>query len=285
MAASFYEELFRKRPSLSEEFKTRAEVELNETEKTRIEGLRKIQELVKLDPELTEEDFPTGNQEFLLRFLRSKKFDVDRTLELIKSNVKFRKKYPEVSKDLTFESVKECLLNGFPGILPQRDDRGCVVLLFSIGDWDRTKFSNDVVLRSYLFLLDYLLLNEDTQLNGVTIVENFRDYTLLQALTTHPRDMKKMVEAVQGSFPSRFKGAHFIYQPWFFTHTYRLVRPFLKTKLASRVYLYGNNLEPFWKSFSQSMIPEDLGGTGPKYDPTPMVEALARAVSDGQANR
>ncbi|XP_029645822.1 retinaldehyde-binding protein 1-like [Octopus sinensis] len=276
---SFYDQIFRKLPSLPEEFQTRAQTELNETKDKRDECLTQIRELIKSDNNI-EACFPTEDDDHLLKFLRSKKFDVERTFELIKSHVKFKRKYPEVSEDLTFESVRECLLNGFPGILPERDAQGCIVLLFSIGNWDRNKFPNDVVLRSYLFLLDYLLLNEETQLNGITIVENFRDYSLLQALTTRPSDMKKMVESIQGTFPSRFKGAHFIYQPWFFTHTVRLIRPFLKTKLASRVFLYGYDLEPFWRCFKPSLIPVDLGGKGPCYDPKPMVDALAKAVAE-----
>lgn len=271
----FYEELFKSCSVIPSKSLERAQREINEHPGCHQESLSQLRDLMKTDRNVLEY-FGSKNNNHLLQYLRARKFKVEKAFELMKGHLNFCRKYPELTENLTLESVRDCLLNGFPGILPSRGDQGEVVLLFSIGDWRREEFSHDTVVRAYLFLLKHLLTNEETQMNGITIVENFKNYTIYQALSMKISELKKMAESVQGTFPVRFRGAHFIYEPWYFSHTFALIRPFLRNKLLNKVYLYGKSLEKFWEKFDPSMIPHNIGGTGPTYDPRPMVAALEK---------
>lgn len=116
--------------SLSEELVTKAREELQEKPEWRLRDVQALRDMVHKEyPHLS----TALDDAFLLRFLRARKFDYDRALQLLLNYHGCRRSWPEVFTNLRPSALRHVLASGFLTVLPQPDPRGCPILCIRPG--------------------------------------------------------------------------------------------------------------------------------------------------------
>ena len=115
---------------------------------------------------------------FLLRFLRSKKFDVRRSHDMYECYRQFYSNNPAMETELDPRAVRHVWDSAVLGGLKGRDRRGRSVLVAFPGRWNPATHALEDILRAMLMQLEYLIMSEETQVNGIVLVADFKDFSL-----------------------------------------------------------------------------------------------------------
>ncbi|XP_076456647.1 alpha-tocopherol transfer protein-like isoform X2 [Babylonia areolata] len=199
---------------------------------------------------------------------------------------KMKKDYPEVFDDLTPKRVQSLLETGYSGLLKHRAPDGSCILFYRPGRWDPDKHTVDETLGHDFLILSKMIEDEETQVCGMTVIADMKDFGWHQAKHCTPTVTRKQVTMFQDAFPLRFRGAHYVNEPTFFDALFAIGKPFLKEKFVKRINLHGSKYESLHKVFPREILPEDLGGTLPPFSNNEMVaEMLACEQQFAEENK
>lgn len=231
------------------------------------QSLKAIRTLIASKPDV---EFARTDDDFLLRFLHARKMNIQESFQLLVNyySYRHRNRHLFIHLNAQDESIQQALKDGFPGVLQQRDRKGRCVLVIFTAHWDHCNYSLIAVYRALLLTLEKLVEEKQNQLNGFVVVVDWTDFSFRQSSNLNPKVLKLMIEGLQDCFPARFKGIHFINQPWYVEALLTMIRPFLKEKTKEKIYMHGNNMSTLHEYVSKDILPAELGGEGPSFNPT-----------------
>ncbi|XP_054927043.1 alpha-tocopherol transfer protein-like [Dermacentor andersoni] len=239
-----------------------AEEELGETPTKRWEALDKLGKLLDAEPDLN----ANRDAEFLLRFLRVRKYNVESALQTIRNYYRNR-----AATESLYRELLPCKMppaaRKIVMILPHRDVHGRPVLLVKPGSWMPDEVSYSDVHRAGLLCLEHLARDPASQVLGIVLLLDYGGYTVDKLLYTSISLLRRGLEYLQDCMPMRLKVAHHVRQSYAFDVFFALARPFIKAKLAERLRLHGQNFESLHEEISPKQLPEEYGGQGPPIDP------------------
>nr|XP_046226672.1 clavesin-1-like [Scatophagus argus]XP_046226673.1 clavesin-1-like [Scatophagus argus] len=250
---------------LSSETTEKARLELNENPDTLHQDIQQVRDMIVTRPDI---GFLRTDDDFILRFLRARKFDQMETFRLLAQYFQFRQQNLDMFQSFKVDDpgIKRALMDGFPGVLETPDQHGRKILILFASNWDQSRNSFTDILRAILLSLEVLIENPELQINGFILIIDWSNFSFKQASKLTPNILKLAIEGLQDSFPARFGGIHFVNQPWYIHAMYTIIKPFLKDKTRKRIFLHGNNLNSLHQLIQPECLPSEFGGTLPPYD-------------------
>lgn len=231
-------------------------------------SVQSLRNLIQRSDDRELKDNMQQDDKSLLKFLYARKFDVNDSYELIRNYYWYRRKNPEIFRNFTIqaEDIRKSLENGLPGVLESRDRKGRCILIVNGINWD-CSYSLMSIYRALLYTLEFLIQNIHNQANGFVVLVDWTEFSFRQTTNLKPSVLKTMIEGLQDCFPARFKGIHFIGQPWYVEAALTVIKPFLKDKTKERIYVHGNNLSTLHNYVHVDVLPAEMGGEQASYNP------------------
>lgn len=126
--------------------------------------------------------------------------------------------------------------NNIVNVLTERDQHGRRVLLVNAGElWDTKRVSSEQLFRLFYLIHVAAQVEPETQIRGVVVIMNFDGLGMRQVRALSPAFSKRLLTFIQYAMPLRMKEVHIINQPFLFKMVWSLFKPFIESKLNSRV--------------------------------------------------
>ncbi|MEE6514289.1 hypothetical protein FKM82_022312 [Ascaphus truei] len=263
--------------TLTPELVIKAREELQEKPEWRLRDVQALRDMIGKDyPNLR----TRVDDSFLLRFLRARKFDYDRALQLLVNYYGCRKGWPEVFNNLKPSAVKPVLDSGFLTVLPHTDNEGRRIVCIRPGRWVPRDYPITENVRVIYLSLETLVVSEETQVNGIVILADYSGVGLSQASHFGPFMAKKLIGILQDGFPIRIKAVNVINEPRIFKGIFAILKPFLKEKIANRFFLHGSDLNSLHDNIPKAVLPGAYGGTAGDLDTSAWNQILLTSEED-----
>ena len=176
---------------------------------------------------------------FLLRFLRLHRFDEQKALAQMESYLKMKWEFPQWHTDLEPKEGKrflELLENGFIFVSPGRDKMGRKVLVVMNRYIDPTRHSAADEMKAVMSTLETLLImDEETQIRGLSYVFYFKNLKFSQVFIWSPTDAGKMLLGCDNNLPIRHRNVIVSDTPFGMGVVIEFGKSFLREELRSAI--------------------------------------------------
>ncbi|XP_060535535.1 retinaldehyde-binding protein 1 [Cylas formicarius] len=235
-----------------------AEDELRETESARADCLRQLREWIGKNDDVR--DCLTDDN-FLLRFLRVKKFSVPMAQQVLLKYLNYRKRFRHLlyGLDHAEPSVSRLIDSGYLYVSPTRDSKGRRVVVYDTTKFDARVFSGLDMGRAHAVTYETLLSDEENQILGVVHVADLAGLNPAFLTLFSVTEFGYLIKWGEQSFPMRHKEIHLVNMPQALKYVYDFAKSNMSAKLKDRLTVHDSKAS-LVEAVGFDCLPREWGG-------------------------
>ncbi|GFV54564.1 alpha-tocopherol transfer protein-like [Trichonephila clavipes] len=241
---------------ITPEFKKYAAEKLNETDEVRGKAIEEFRQLVINDPDLE----VTDEDDLILLFLRSRKFDVKRAFDFMKLGLSYVESYRYILEREDPAIVRRVIKTNMIGFLPYRDTEGRAIIYSRADCWNPDEIPAADCIFTGVMAVQSAGHNPVNQIAGFIVILDLKDLKVHQVLAMS-RWMIFGAITLQRACPCFMKAFHVINTPPFYKIGWKLVKPLLSEKIRKRfIFHKSSDLSTLYEFVPKEILPKELGG-------------------------
>ncbi|XP_013115257.2 alpha-tocopherol transfer protein [Stomoxys calcitrans] len=250
-------------PELPDDIKKVA-IEQGECEETRIQTIEEFRNYIlehdKCQPHRTDD-------EFLIRYLRARFWNIPQSYKLLCNYYKFREQNKNFFEkvrplDLTYIASKDIV-----HVTPYRDQCGRRIMIYRFGVWKPSEVTTDDIFRATVCLMEMGILEPITQVVGGIGIFDLQGFSLSHLLHLSPSVATKMIAVMVTSMPTRVASIHIVNQNFVF-------KPFMDAKMREHLFIHGSDMTSLHKHIRPDCLPKRYGGELEDFSCTAWIESI-----------
>ncbi|XP_020286463.1 alpha-tocopherol transfer protein-like isoform X2 [Pseudomyrmex gracilis] len=231
--------------------------ELGETEEVKCQMLQELRDMIYERGECLPHRM---DDEFLIRFLRARNFNVKWTHRLIANYYTFKEEHPELHQQLGLSQMRAIGEDDVITVPPYRTACGRRMLIYRIGNWDPRKYPVEELFKATICVLEVGILEPRAQILGGIVIFDLKDITMAHAWQVTPQVASLVLSLMVTSFPMKTHSLHILHQSWIFDAMFAVFKPLIDTNMRNKIFFHGNNYDSFHEHIAPEYLPKMYGG-------------------------
>ncbi|XP_067646252.1 clavesin-2 isoform X2 [Eurosta solidaginis] len=238
-----------------------AKLELREEKCAREQSLEQLRNWILKNEDLREVRL---DEQFLLRFLRCKKYSVPMAQQTLLKYLNVRRTFPHMyaQLDCLEPKLSEVLSSGYIFATPKRDKNGRRVVIINAKGFNPKLYDSSYQARAHFITYECLMEDQATQICGLVHVGDFSGVTTAHITNWNPTEFARVFKWSEQSLPMRHKEIHLVNVPATLKWLIDFVKGRVSTKIRQRLNVYTNDKE-LTKLVDPECLPQELGGHMP----------------------